>query len=179
MPSRRERSQCDVQPASVDFISLQHMSVASGGPPSWERSLPDSSTALAGFAYPLSAYPEPTYGPYFRPERSWDFPFQSFSPATGVATLIGLAGLSCWFHWPASELCPPLRAVPTMSWLNEHGSLDSPRVSSLRHPPCSPALHFWSAPLLHFCAGIDANARCSRVPLPPGPMIFCKTTEPL
>jgi len=147
MPPRRERSQCDVQPASVDFYSLQHMSVISGGPPSWVKGLPSPATALAGFAYPLSAYPEPTYEPFFRSERSWDFPFQSFSPAIGVATLVGLAELSCWFHWPASELCPPLRAVPTLLWLNEQGSLDSPRVSSLRYLPRSPALHFWSAPL--------------------------------
>lgn len=48
---------------------------------------------------------------YFRFERSWDFPFQSFAPVT-VLPPSRMTWLSCRFRWPASKLCPQSRAVP-------------------------------------------------------------------
>lgn len=178
-PPRRERSQCGGQPASVDFTSLQHMSVGLGGPPSWERGLPSPSAALAGFGYPRSAYPEPTYGSLFQIRAFVGFSLSEFFSRLRRRHPLGLAELSCWFHGPASELHPPVRAVPTKLQLSKQGSLDSPRVSSLRQPPRSPALHFWSAPLLHFYRCREATVRCFRVPLPRSSVIFRKFTVPL
>lgn len=80
----------------------------------WGRGFHTPPRTLAGFGFTLlaSTLNRPT-DRFFRPERSWDSPFQSFHPVIGVANLFGSAGLSCWFQRPASELYPPQRAVLT------------------------------------------------------------------
>lgn len=131
---------------------------------------PNRDTCRVWF-YPLSVHPETAYPLFFKWERSWDFPFQSFSPTMA---------------WPTSSVVPDSRAGSSgqlqsfphhgepcslCQRLSQQGSLDSPRVSSWRHAPRDPAPHFWAAPLLHFCFGLSTVARCFRVSLSRSPVV--------